>query len=295
MNKQKIALLTDSCADIPDALLKQYDIHVVPLKLIFSDGEYADGVDIIPSEVYRRLPSEMHKTTLPSGESVEQVLGQIRKKGYSRVLAIHLSGGLSGTCNLVRVVGAQTDGMEVAVFDTQSGSLGIGMTVLQAARWIEQGWSWNDLLRAIPPLIRNTHVFFCVNTLEYLQKGGRIGKISAVAGTLLQIKPIISFAEDGELVSAAKVRGRKAAMQKMVQMTASLVPRGAVFNLAVAHGDSPEELREIRVLAQQNMPGFLNFMEGEIDCTLGSYVGPHLLGVGVQMLDEAYSAVGSKN
>ena len=80
-------------------------------------------------------------------------------------------------------------------------------------------------------------------------------------------------------------------MQKMVQMTASLVPRGAVFNLAVAHGDSPEELREIRVLAQQNMPGFLNFM----DCTLGSYVGPHLLGVGVQMLDEAYSAVGSKN
>src|SRR5699024_8598033 len=145
MNKQKIALLTDSCADIPDALLKQYDIHVVPLKLIFSDGEYADGVDIIPIEVYRRSPSVLPMTRLPSGESVEQVLGQIRKKGYSRVLAIHLSGGLSGTCNLVRVVGAQTDGMEVAVFDTQSGSLGIGMTVLQAARWIEQGWSWNDL------------------------------------------------------------------------------------------------------------------------------------------------------
>lgn len=93
MNKQKIALLTDSCADIPDALLKQYDIHVVPLKLIFSDGEYADGVDIIPSEVYRRLPSEMPKTTLPSGESVEQVLGQIRKKGYSRVLAIDQENG----------------------------------------------------------------------------------------------------------------------------------------------------------------------------------------------------------
>ena len=171
MNKQKIALLTDSCADIPDALLKQYDIHVVPLKLIFSDGEYADGVDIIPSEVYRRLPSEMPKTTLPSGESVEQVLGQIRKKGYSRVLAIHLSGGLSGTCNLVRVVGAQTDGMEVAVFDTQSGSLGIGMTVLQAARWIEQGWSWNELLRAIPPLIRNTHVFFLCQYLRISAEG----------------------------------------------------------------------------------------------------------------------------
>lgn len=80
MNKQKIALLTDSCADIPDALLKQYDIHVVPLKLIFSDGEYADGVDIIPSEVYRRLPSEMPKTTLPAGSRWNRCLGKSGRK-----------------------------------------------------------------------------------------------------------------------------------------------------------------------------------------------------------------------
>lgn len=287
MNKQKIALLTDSCADIPAALCKRYDIYVVPLKLIFSDGEYADGVDITPTEVYRRLPQEMPKTTLPSGASVEQVLGRIRRSGYTRVLAIHLSGGLSGTCNLVRVVGAQTEGLEIAAFDSLSGSLGTGMMVLQAARWIEQGWSWAELLRAVPPLMQDTHVFFCVNTLEYLQKGGRIGKISAVAGTLLQIKPILSFAPDGQLTSLAKVRGRKAAIQKMVQMAAARVPRGARFNLAVAHGDSPAELKEIRVLAQKIMPDFEAFAEGEIDCTLGSYVGPQLLGVGVQLLETA--------
>ena len=287
MNKQKIALLTDSCADIPAVLCKRYDIYVVPLKLIFSDGEYADGVDITPTEVYRRLPQEMPKTTLPSGASVEQVLGRIRRSGYTRVLAIHLSGGLSGTCNLVRVVGAQTEGLEIAAFDSLSGSLGTGMMVLQAARWIEQGWSWAELLRAVPPLMQDTHVFFCVNTLEYLQKGGRIGKISAVAGTLLQIKPILSFAPDGQLTSLAKVRGRKAAIQKMVQMAAARVPRGARFNLAVAHGDSPAELKEIRVLAQKIMPDFEAFAEGEIDCTLGSYVGPQLLGVGVQLLETA--------
>lgn len=295
MNKQKIALLTDSCADIPSALLRRYDIHVVPLGLIFSDGAYADGVDITPAEVYRRLPDEMPKTTLPSGEAVEQALEQIRQAGYTKVLAIHLSGGLSGTCNLVRVVGAQTAGLEVAAFDSLSGSLGIGMSVLQAARWIEQGWSWSMLLRAIPPLMRDTHVFFCVNTLEYLQKGGRIGKISAVAGTLLQIKPIISFAADGQLVNVAKMRGRKAAMQKMVQMAAALVPRGVPFNLAVAHGDSPAELEELRRLAQKSLPDFQHFMEGEIDCTLGSYVGPHLLGVGVQMLGAAQAAAENKN
>ena len=290
MNKQKIALLTDSCADIPAVLCKRYDIYVVPLKLIFSDGEYADGVDITPTEVYRRLPKEMPKTTLPSGAAVEQVLGRIRRAGYTRVLAIHLSGGLSGTCNLVRVVGAQTEGLEIAAFDSLSGSLGTGMMVLQAARWIEQGWSWAELLRAVPPLMQDTHVFFCVNTLEYLQKGGRIGKISAVAGTLLQIKPILSFAPDGQLTSMAKVRGRKAAIQKMVQMAAARVPRGARFNLAVAHGDSPAELKEIRVLAQKVMPDFEAFAEGEIDCTLGSYVGPQLLGVGVQLLESAENA-----
>nr|WP_297174059.1 DegV family protein [uncultured Agathobaculum sp.] len=214
MNKQKIALLTDSCADIPAALQKQYDIYIVPLKLIFSDGEYADGIDITPAEVYHRLPHEMPKTTLPSGDAVERVLEQIKKAGYTKVLAIHLSAGLSGTCNLIRLICEQTVGLEAAVFDSRSGSLGIGMTVIQAARWIEQGWQWNELIAAIPYLIRNTYVFFCVNTLEYLQKGGRIGKISAVTGTLLQIKPILSFTAEGELVNVAKVRGRKAAMEK---------------------------------------------------------------------------------
>lgn len=292
MNKQKIALITDSCADIMPTLLRRYDIYVVPLKLIFSDGEYADGVDITPSEVYRRLSAEIPKTTLPSGEAVEQVFARIRQAGYEKVIAIHLSSGLSGTCNLVRLMAEQTDDLEVAVFDSLSGSLGIGAAVLQAARWIEEGWSWEELLRAIPLLIRDTHVFFCVDTLEYLQKGGRIGKISAVAGTLLQIKPIISFAADGQLVNVAKMRGRKAAIQRMVQMTAELVPRGARFNLAVAHGDSLAELIEIREMAQKSLPEFINFMEGEIDCTLGAYVGPHLLGVGVQMLDDAVAAAG---
>ena len=295
MNKQKIALLTDSCADIPQAMIRHDPIYVVPLKLIFSDGEYADGVDITPSEVYRRLPQEIPKTTLPDGASVEQAFAQIKQAGYTKVLAIHLSGGLSGTSNLVRLIGEQTVGLEVAVFDSLSGSLGIGMTVMQAARWIEEGWSWTELLRAVPALMRDTHVFFCVDTLEYLQKGGRIGKIAAIAGTLLQIKPIISFTPEGELVSVAKIRGRKAAMQKMVQLAAALVPRGVPFNLAVAHGDAPAELKEIRELARKSLPDYLGFTEGEIDCTLGAYVGPHLLGVGVQMLTEALHAAGREN
>ena len=286
MNEQKIALLTDSCSDISAADRARFGIYVVPLKLHFSDGEYADGVDITPTEVYRRLRQEIPKTTLPDGGSIEDIFAQIRAAGYEKVLALHLSSGLSGTYNLVRLLGEQAEGLEVAVFDTRSGSLGIGMSVLQAAQWIEQGWQWEDLLRAMPALLRGTHVFFCLDTLEYLQKGGRIGKITAAAGMLLQVKPILSFAPDGELDSVAKIRGRRAAIEKMVQLAAARVPAGARYNLAVAHGDAPEELAALRALAQKALPDYALFGEGEIDCTLGAYVGPHLLGVGVQLLDE---------
>lgn len=103
------------------------------------------------------------------------------------MLAVHLSAGLSGTYNMVRVMGSDFVGLEVAAFDSGSGSLGIGLTVLQLARYIEEGRTWTELLHAAPKLIRNTKVFFCVDTLEFLQKGGRIGRITAVAGTLLQI------------------------------------------------------------------------------------------------------------
>ena len=187
---------------------------------------------------------------------------------------------------MVRLLGEQCVGLEVASFDTLSGSLGTGMTVIQAARWLEEGRSFVEVCRALPTLMKGTTVFFCIDTLEYLQKGGRIGLITSFAGTLLNIKPIISFAPSGELVNVAKVRGRKLAMQKMVEMASALLPEGEAFNLAVAHGDSPAELKEIRALAKKAMPGYSSLFEGEIDGTLGVYTGPHLLGVGVQLLPE---------
>ena len=286
MNKQRVALLTDSCADIPAALRKKYPIYVVPLKLRFHDGEFLDGVTIQPGEVYRRQKSEMPQTSLPDGALVEETLRRIREAGYEKVLAVHLSAGLSGTCNMVRVLGQDFVGLEVVAFDSVSGSLGTGMTVLQLARFLEEGRSWTELLRAAKRLIANTKVFFCVNTLEYLQKGGRIGKITAVAGTLLQIKPILSFAADGELVNVAKVRGRKLALSRMVQMAADYYPGRGRYNIAVAHGDSPEELKQIRAAMQAALPRYESCFEGEIDCTLASYVGPQLLGAGIQLLPD---------
>lgn len=288
MNPQKIAVLTDSCADLPQHILKKYSIYVVPLKVRFSDGEFLDGVTIQPKEIYERLPHEIPKTSLPDGALVEDTLREIQDAGYEKVLAIHLSSGLSGTYNMVRVIGEQFVGLEVVAFDTLSGALGEGLTVLHAAQMIERGWSWTEILHMVPRLIANTRVYFCVDTLEYLQKGGRIGKITAVAGTLLNIKPIITFAPTGELVNVAKVRGRKLAMEKMVSMMHAYYPGTGYYALGVENGDCPGEMKDTRVLLEKLLPSATSVTEGEVDCTLGVYVGPHLLGVGLQLLPEEF-------
>lgn len=286
MNPQKIALLTDSCADIPAAICQQYDIYVLPLRLLFSDGEYLDGQTITADAVYERLPREIPTTSLPSGESVQQIFAQMIAAGYEKVLAVHLSAGLSGTCNLVRLLGEECDALEVRVFDSVSGSLGIGLTLIQAARMIEQGCTWEQLLQAVPEMLAGTKVFFCVDTLEYLQKGGRIGKITAVAGSLLQIKPIITFASTGELINVAKGRGRKAALDKLMALFQQSMLDDRPFIAAVVDGGIPDEGDALRERLNPMLPAGTEVIRGQIDCTLGTYVGPHLLGAGFQVIPD---------
>ena len=187
MNPQKIALLTDSCADLSVQMVQEYHIFVVPLRILCADGEYADGVDIHGADIYRRLHNgELPQTSLPSGAYIEKVLRQIWEEGYDGVIAVMLSSGLSGTYNLVRLAAEECGNLlPVRVFDSVSGSLGQGATVLQLAEDIRGGMSWEELTeRRAPQLIANTFPFFSVDTLEYLQKGGRIGKVTASAGTL---------------------------------------------------------------------------------------------------------------
>lgn len=284
MNKQKIALLTDSCADIPQDLKEKYDIYIVPLKVRFGNEEYLDGVTITPKEVYERQKNELPQTSLPDGALIEDTFNKIKQKGYEKVIAVHLSGGLSGTFNLVRLLASEQNELEIAVFDSINGSLGIGLIVLQLAKYIEQDYTFEQLVDIAPKLISNTTVFFCVDTLEYLQKGGRIGKISAMAGTLLQIKPILSFAEDGQLTSVDKVRGRKLALEKMAKMIEKLYSGNGAYNIALANGDCIEEMNMLKNRILQTLPNPNFTFESEIDCTLASYVGPHLLGIGLQIL-----------
>ena len=211
MIPQKIALLTDSCADLSPELLKENSIYVVPLRILCEDGEYLDGVDIYNTDIYARLRAgESPKTSLPSMEELAKVIREISEAGYDGVIAVMLSGGLSGTHNLARIIAEECgEQLEMRTYDSRSASLGQGLTLLQLAEDIRQGMSWEELTeRRVPQLIDASHAFFSVDTLEYLLKGGRIGRVTATAGTLLQIKPILGFAlgmslQVGDLGAAA--------------------------------------------------------------------------------------------
>lgn len=286
-NVQKIALLTDSTADLSPALREGKPIYTVPLKIVCTDGEYSDGVDIFSGDIYERLHrGELPRTSLPDGGSVSDTLDQIKADGYERVLAVMLSSGLSGTYNMVRLLAETRSDLEIAVFDSKSGSLGMGIMVLQLWEDILAGADWDTLVhKRVPQLIDNTFPFFSVDTLEYLQKGGRIGKVAAMAGTMLQIKPLITFAPDGQLQSIAKVRGRKQVMDKLVDLAVKACGSHKKYNLAVANGGAPEEMEELREKLKAALPNYDHIWDGEIDGTLSVYIGDGILGTGVQVLD----------
>ena len=197
MTPKKIALLTDSSADLRWDQARENNIFFVPLRILCEDGEYLDGVNITGPDIYQRLHNgELPQTSLPRVEDFSAKLREIFDLGYDGVIAVMLSSGLSGTYNLARILAGECaeQGYAMKVFDSVSGALGQGMTVLQLAEDIKNGMDWEELTeRRAPQLIANTYPFFSVDTLEYLVKGGRIGKVTAMAGTMLQIKPIKRF------------------------------------------------------------------------------------------------------
>ena len=286
-NPEKIALLTDSTADLTPAMREGKPIYVVPLKIRCDDGEFSDGVDIFAQDVYDRLHrGELPRTSLPEGGVVSDTLDQIRADGYEKVIAVMLSGGLSGTCNLVRVQAEQRDDLDIAVFDSRSGSLGIGIIVLQLWEEIQAGTGWDKLIHErVPHLVDNTFPFFSVDTLEYLRRGGRIGRITALAGTMLSIKPIITFSEDGQLQSIAKVRGRKQVQDKIVELLRSKFRAGKRYNLGVANGGAPAERAELSEKMRARFPNFVHCWEGAMDATLSVYIGDGVIGGGIQFID----------
>lgn len=284
--KNKVAILVDSGTDVPQELIEKYQMYVIPLKIIYKDRVYTDKVDITPEEIYQRLPQEIPGTSLSDGETITKIFEQIKQDGYEKILAVTISSGLSGTYNIVRLIAQQQEELEAYVLDTKNIGIGAGFSAIQAAKWLEEGMEWSLLIERLNELVKQTKVFFNVATLEYLQKGGRIGLVASILGTALKLNPIISCNDEGIYYTVGKARGRKKSLDRTVSYVKERVGTAKVFNLAVAHGDAKEEATEMMARLKEEFPQAQQIYFGQISPALVVHTGPGLLGVGVQVLEK---------
>lgn len=286
MNKEKIALLVDSGTDVPEEIMEQYGMYMIPLKIIYKDWEYTDKLDITAEEIYRRLPQEIPSTSLPDGDTINKIFDQIKKDGYEKVLAVTISGGLSGTNNIVRLLGEHYEGLEIYALDTKNIGIGAGLQAIRAAELLENDPTFADLIAQMEKEVSMNTVFFNVATLEYLQKGGRIGLVASILGNALKLNPIISCNQDGVYHTVAKARGRNKSLDKTVELIRKFIGDRQKIRLAVAHGDAYEEAVMMKARLEKEFPQIEKMYFGQISPALVVHTGPGLLGFGVQALEE---------
>ena len=191
MSKQKVALLIDSGCDLEASYCKKHSIYVLPFTIGYEGEERLDGV-MDPLEVYRRFPAEIPKTSTPSFQAVEDTVQRIIADGYESIVAIDVSHKLSSTISTVSIVLSEHPEIPSFVLNTKNISIGSGLIAMWAAEKIKEGMEFEELTRYLPEKVRDSAVFFYMDTLDYLKAGGRIGAVTSTVGSLLKIRPIIT-------------------------------------------------------------------------------------------------------
>lgn len=280
----KIALITDSASDLSTDLAKINNIKIVPFKIIFSDREYDDGIDINPQMLYEALPKEIPKTSLPSVEKFAFALEEARNEGYTHAIIITISSGISGAYNSARLAAESTSGIEIFVFDSMTLTMSQGAMVIEAANLIKEGKSFNEIVDILPTFRDKIDVFFTIDTLEYLIKGGRIGKVSGTIADALNLKPIITVGDDGIYHTVCKIRGVKQSISRLAGLLKPYleVSRCRVW---VLDGNAPDKAKAL-YNSIKDLPNLIECtLGGTIGPTLGVHTGPGLVGFIVEKVD----------
>lgn len=273
----KIALVTDSSCDLAPEIIRENNIEVIPLRIIYGDKEFRDGVDITPHEVYSHLHEEVPKTSMPSPGDVLNKFKELKESGYTHILAITLSSGLSGTYDMFKLVSKDINDMVIDVIDSRTLSMVLGFIVIEAAKLIKENTPYLELIEKVNLIRSKAKGFYVLDTLEYLRKGGRIGLVASTLGTLLNIKPIITTNEEGKYCTFAKVRGKYQAATKMLEPL-MLQLENTKANVAVLSGFAEAEAS---LLFEKicNIKNINTICISSISPALGVHTGPGLLGL----------------
>jgi len=240
----KVQLVTDSAADIPKHFIEKYNIEIVPLGIIFSDEVYLDGIEITTNTFYEKMAAtqELPKTSQPTPQAFVEAFQKAHSRGP--VLCITLSSGLSGTYQSALLAKEMVD-FEVEVIDSLNISIGIGMQVIEACRLAEEGSPLQEIKKAILKYRSEMIAYFTLNTLENAVKGGRVKPWEGGIAQLLSIKPVMSTLPDGTLGNSEKIRGRKKAIKRILELVMNTKKDLSATVIGIAHSSDQDEINHI--------------------------------------------------
>jgi len=281
-----IHFTTCPCSDVPRNLLERFHIYEMALSINYKDRSYRDRVDITPEEVYENLQIEIPHTSLPTIGEIHETIEKIIADGYDQIIIPVISSGLSGTFKAIEMVCEDFKNIKTKVIDTKNIAIGSGFLSIYAAQLVEKNFNFEEIVKKVESKIEDSNIYYSLQTLHYLIKGGRLGRVEGMIGSILQIKPIISCDKDGIYYTVEKVRGRKQSINKLIEIIQDEVKDKKNYYLAVCHGYAQEEADKIKERMQPYIDNATLFMEGQISPALGVHTGPGLVGVGFLNLDE---------
>ena len=276
-----IKVVTDSTSDLSSEQVNKYGIEVVPITVSFGQDSYADGIDLSAEEFFTRLTSgkELPKTSQPSPEAFRQAYEKIAGEN-DVILSVHISGKLSGTLNSVEVASKEVK-PKVIPIDTKTASQGIGLSVLIAAEAADRDLPVEKAVEITEKSIANTFSVFAVDTLEFLQRNGRIGKAASLLGSLLQIKPILFADPEGMVAPYDKVRGRSQIIPSLVKAAIKNVSPDKPVNLSIVHTGAEESARALLEELRAHYE-IADLHLGMVGPAIGAHIGPGAVGLMIQ-------------
>lgn len=276
--ERKTAIITDSSCDLSDEQLQEHHIHMISLRVVCQNAEYRDRVDLSQEQLYELLKTELPKTSLPLPEDVSDLYEKLAADGITDVVHVSISSGLSGTFNMVRMIAQDFEHrMNIRVVDSKTLSTGLGWMVLAVAESLEAGDDPDTAVQKALSIRKSQLATFVIRTLEYLRKGGRIGLVEGMVGSLLQIKPIVYVNDDGVYQTLAKARGYKGAVDTMMQEAITRFGQTKI-NLSVVHGQAYEDAQALMEKLKQSL-NIATSMIRPVSPVLAIHTGPGLLGI----------------
>jgi DegV family protein with EDD domain len=237
-----VRIVTDSTADLPQAVRDELGIAMVPLTVHFGPETFLDVVEMSADGFWTKLASSPHhpKTAQPSPGDFLKIYEPLVAEGHE-IVSIHISSKLSGTLSSGQIAAQMIPGAKITLVDTRSVTLGCGMMAIEAARMARDGKSVAEIVDRVNAIADRMHILFTLDTLEFLQKNGRIGKAQALLGGLLGIKPILQVDREGLVAPADKVRGKSKIIPRTMELFHERVPKGRRVNVAILHSNLPDE------------------------------------------------------